>query len=60
MCVRGEGAEPVKLLAEVKHLTDRALRMDFAGIRMGLKALVPEFQQAVDSYETPIAAGGER
>jgi len=50
----------VKLLAEVKHLTDRALRMDFAGIRMGLKALVPEFQQAVDSYETPIAAGGER
>jgi FlaA1/EpsC-like NDP-sugar epimerase len=60
MCVRGEGAEPVKLLAEVKHLTDRALRMDFAGIRMGLKALVPEFQQAVDSYETPVAAGGER
>jgi FlaA1/EpsC-like NDP-sugar epimerase len=60
MCVRGEGAEPVKLLAEVKHLTDRALRMDFAGIRMGLKALVPEFQQTVDSYETPIAAGGER
>src|SRR4029453_17150481 len=22
MCVRGEGVEPVKLLAEVKHLTD--------------------------------------
>jgi len=60
MCVRGEGAEPVKLLAEVKHLTDRALRMDFAGIRMGLKALVPEFQQNVDAYESPVAVGGER
>jgi FlaA1/EpsC-like NDP-sugar epimerase len=60
MCVRGEGAEPVKLLAEVKHLTDRALRMDFAGIRMGLKALVPEFSQSVDAYESPMAVGGER
>jgi FlaA1/EpsC-like NDP-sugar epimerase len=60
MCVRGEGAEPVKLLAEVKHLTDRALRMDFAGIRMGLKTLVPEFQQNVDAYEAPVAVGGER
>ena len=59
-CVRGEGAEPVKLLAEVKHLTDRALRMDFAGIRMGLKALVPEFRQSVDAYESPMAVGGER
>jgi FlaA1/EpsC-like NDP-sugar epimerase len=59
-CVRGEGVESVRLLAEVKHLTDRALRMDFAGIRMGLKALVPEFQQDVDRYETPLAAGGER
>ncbi|HZN55896.1 MAG TPA: nucleoside-diphosphate sugar epimerase/dehydratase [Candidatus Polarisedimenticolaceae bacterium] len=60
MCVRGEGVEPVKLLAEVKHLTDRALRMDFAGIRTGLKLLVPEFQQDVDTYEPPVAVGGER
>jgi FlaA1/EpsC-like NDP-sugar epimerase len=60
MCVRGAGAEPVKLLAAVKHLTDRALRMDFAGIRIGLKTLVPEFQQSVDTYESPRAVGGER
>ena len=60
MCVRGEGVEPVKLLAEVKHLTDRALRMDFAGIRTGLKLLVPEFQQDVDTFEPPVAVGGER
>ena len=59
-CVRGEGVEPVRLLAEVKHLTDRALRMDFGGIRMGLKVLVPEFQQHVDSYDVPVAAGDER
>ena len=59
-CVRGTGVEPVKLLAEVKHLTDRALRMDFAGIRMGLKSVVPEFRQDVDAYDAPVAAGGER
>jgi FlaA1/EpsC-like NDP-sugar epimerase len=59
-CVRGEGVEPVKLLAEVKHLADRALRMDFAGIRVGLKAVVPEFSQSVETYEAPMAVGGER
>ncbi len=59
-CVRGDGVEPVKLLAEVKHLTDRALRMDFAGIRAGLKSLVPEFSQHVDDYESPVSVGGER
>jgi FlaA1/EpsC-like NDP-sugar epimerase len=59
-CVRGDGVEPVRLLAEIKHLTDRALRMDFAGIRAGLKSLVPEFSQHVDEYEPPVAVGGER
>jgi len=59
-CVRGDGVEPVKLLAEVKHLADRALRMDFAGIRVGLKAVVPEFRQSVESYDAPMAVGGER
>jgi FlaA1/EpsC-like NDP-sugar epimerase len=59
-CVRGDGVEPVRLLAEIKHLTDRALRMDFAGIRAGLKSLVPEFSQQVDTYESPVAVGGER
>ena len=44
----GDGVEPVRLLAEIKHLTDRALRMDFAGIRAGLKSLVPAFSQHVD------------
>jgi FlaA1/EpsC-like NDP-sugar epimerase len=59
-CVRGDGVEPVRLLAEIKHLTDRALRMDFAGIRAGLKSLVPEFSQHVDEYEPSVAVGGER
>ena len=60
-CVRGDGVEPVRLLAEIKHLTDRALRMDFAGIRAGLKSLVPEFSQHVEEPETfPVAVGGER
>ena len=59
-CVRGDGVEPVRLLAEIKHLTDRALRMDFAGIRAGLKSLVPEFSQQVDEHESPVAIGGER
>lgn len=59
-CVRGDGVEPVRLLAEIKHLTDRALRMDFAGIRTGLKSLVPEFSQHVDEHESPVAVGGER
>ena len=59
-CVRGDGVEPVRLLAEIKHLTDRALRMDFAGIRAGLKSLVPEFSQQVDEQEFPVAIGGEK
>ena len=59
-CVRGDGVEPVRLLAEIKHLTDRALRMDFAGIRAGLKSLVPEFSQHADEPEMPVAVGGER
>jgi FlaA1/EpsC-like NDP-sugar epimerase len=59
-CVRGDGVEPVRLLAEIKHLTDRALRMDFAGIRTGLKSLVPEFSQHVDDHESRVAVGGER
>ena len=32
----------------------------FAGIRAGLKSLVPEFSQHVDAYEPPVAVGGER
>jgi len=59
-CVRGDGVEPLRLLAEIKHLTDRALRMDFAGIRAGLKTLVPEFSQHVDEYDPPVAVGGDR
>jgi hypothetical protein len=50
----------VKLLAEVKHLADRALRMDFAGIRVGLKAVVPEFQPKRGVLRRPMAVGGER
>jgi hypothetical protein len=34
--------------------------MDFAGIRAGLKSLVPEFSQHVDEYEPRVAVGGER
>ena len=60
VAVLQQALEPVKLLAEVKHLADRALRMDFAGIRVGLKAVVPEFSQSVESYDTPMAVGGER
>ncbi len=41
--VRGDGVETLPLLAGVKHLTERAIRMDFAGVRAGLQALVPEY-----------------
>lgn len=44
ICVRGNGVDSSRLLAGVKYLTDRALRMDFGGIRAGLQVLVPEYR----------------
>jgi FlaA1/EpsC-like NDP-sugar epimerase len=45
MCVQGKGAGTIELLAGVEKLTDLAIRMDFSGIRKGLRELVPEFVQ---------------
>jgi FlaA1/EpsC-like NDP-sugar epimerase len=55
MCVQGQGIERVKLLAEVKNLTEMALRMDLAGIRIGLRALVPEFFQGREAEHAAFA-----
>ena len=56
-CVRGDGVEPVRLLAEIKHLTDRALRMDFAGIRAGLKSSCPNSRNTSTSTNPPSPLG---
>jgi FlaA1/EpsC-like NDP-sugar epimerase len=53
-CVRGVGTDPLKLLSEIKILTDKALRMDFAGIRTGLRRIVPEYAPNEEAEPMPI------
>jgi FlaA1/EpsC-like NDP-sugar epimerase len=59
-CVEGEGLDRLRLLAEIKNLTDKALRMDFAGIRAGLRRVVPEYlpYEEPEAMPVPIAVGG--
>lgn len=53
-CVRGDGIDPLKLLSEIKTLTDKALRMDFAGIRAGLRRIVPEYAPNEEPEPMPV------
>jgi FlaA1/EpsC-like NDP-sugar epimerase len=59
-CVNGSGGDSERLLAEIKVLTEKALRMDYPGIRSGLKRIVPEYHP-YDQPEEPalVSAGGE-
>jgi len=45
-CIRGLPVEDSWLLQEIKSLTDKALRMDYEGIRHNLARLVPEYRTA--------------
>ena len=55
ICVQGKGVETIKLLAEVERLTDMAIKMDFAGIRKGLRRLVPEYFQVDETEPASLA-----
>jgi len=54
-CVRNSsiGEANLVLLAEIENLRERAVRMDFAGIRSGLKRIVPEYQWAPKAPSRP-------
>jgi FlaA1/EpsC-like NDP-sugar epimerase len=45
-CIRSRPVEDAWLLQEIKSLTDKALRMDYEGIRHSLARLVPEYRAA--------------
>ena len=44
-CVRNNAVESQWLLEEIKSLTEKAMSMDYEGIRTGLARLVPEYRQ---------------
>ena len=48
-CVQGDGLDTDRLMAEIRLLTEKALRMDYAGIRSGLRRIVPEY----NPYDLP-------
>jgi FlaA1/EpsC-like NDP-sugar epimerase len=59
-CVNGSGGDSERLLAEIKVLTEKALRMDYAGIRSGLRRLVPEYHPYDHPDETEVAVEAGR
>jgi FlaA1/EpsC-like NDP-sugar epimerase len=50
-CVRNGAVESQWLLDEIASLTQKALNMDYEGIRHGLTRLVPEYRSAPESGE---------
>jgi FlaA1/EpsC-like NDP-sugar epimerase len=44
LCIRGRGVENRWLLNEIVGLTEKAVNMDYEGIRQGLARLVPEYR----------------
>jgi FlaA1/EpsC-like NDP-sugar epimerase len=58
-CVRGGEIDEVAVLDGIKRLTERAVRMDYAGIREELRKIVPEYRPRDEGEDVLLWAGGE-
>jgi FlaA1/EpsC-like NDP-sugar epimerase len=57
LCIRSKGVEDRWLLNEIVGLTEKAVNMDYEGIRQGLARLVPEYRAEQGQVEKLELAG---